>query len=54
MFNPKKLAEEVKFICERHGDKIYDEENPEFYISEIYWCEIENVFKYKTERDEER
>lgn len=42
------LLEEVKYITEKHKDKIYDEQNPEFFISEIYWCEIDNVFKFKT------
>jgi len=42
MFNPNQILEELKFITEKHGDKIFDEDNPEFYISDIYWCEHYN------------
>lgn len=53
MFDPKEIIEELKYITEHYGDKIYDEENPEFFISEIYWCEEDQVFKFKTDREED-
>ena len=49
MFNPKQIIEELKYITDHHGDKIYDADNPEFYISEIYWCEEDRVFKFRTD-----
>lgn len=51
MFNPKEIVKEIKFITEHHGDKIFDADNPEFYISGIYWCEEDMCFKFRTESE---
>lgn len=49
LFNPKEIVEELKYITGHHKNKIFDADNPEFYISEIYWCDIDGCFKFKTQ-----